>query len=90
MAWMAWTLPTALFFAGVGASLLLLTMWELHKPTVLRQGFLPIATTRGDRFFISLLCAAFIHLAWLGLVGEGVPFASLLALAWGGILMRWG
>ena len=27
---------------------------------------LRIATTRGDRLFITLLGAAFIHLAWLG------------------------
>ena len=27
---------------------------------------LRIPTTRGDRLFISLLGAAFIHLAWLG------------------------
>ena len=34
-----------------------------------RVGVLRIATTRGDRLFISLLGAAFIHLAWLGLFG---------------------
>ena len=32
-----------------------------------RRGFLPMATTRGDRLFIGLLGAAYIHLAWLGL-----------------------
>jgi predicted small integral membrane protein len=31
-----------------------------------RVGILGIATTRGDRLFISLLGSAFIHLAWLG------------------------
>lgn len=90
MAWMAWTLPTALFFSGIGLALVILTIWELRHPTVARRGFLPIDTTRGDRFFISLLCAAFIHLAWLGLVGEWVMVASLLALTCGVILMRWG
>lgn len=90
MGWMAWTLPTAMFFAGIGMALVILTMWELRNPTVVRRGFLPMKTTRGDRFFISLLSAAFIHLAWLGLIGDWVLMASLLALTWGAILMRWG
>ena len=55
-----------IFFIGIGMSLLLLTLAELKWPTVLAKGFLPLATTRGDRFFISLLSAAFIHLFWLG------------------------
>jgi predicted small integral membrane protein len=33
---------------------------------VLRKGFLPMATTRGDRLFIGLLLAAYINLAWVG------------------------
>ncbi len=90
MSWMAWTLPTALFFGAIGFSLMLLTLWELRAPTVLRRGFLPIATTRGDRFFISLLSAAFIHLAWLGLVGTPLYPATLMALVAALVLMRWG
>ena len=34
-------------------------------PTIERRGFLPMATTRGDRLFIGLLGAAWIHLGWL-------------------------
>ncbi len=30
------------------------------------KGFLPISTTRGDRFFIGLLSAAYIHLVVVG------------------------
>ena len=65
---------------------------ELWKPTHLGKGFLPIATTRGDRFFISLLSAAFIHLIWLASLGLEGPLwpASLLAVTWAGVLMRWG
>jgi hypothetical protein len=32
-----------------------MTVWEIKSPTTLRKGFLPIATTRGDRLFIGLL-----------------------------------
>ena len=42
-----------------------MTAWELAQPTVERRGFLPMATTRGDRLFIGLLGAAWIHLGWL-------------------------
>ncbi len=90
MSWMAWTLPTALFFSAIAASLVTMTLIELRWPTVKRRGFLPMATTRGDRFFISLLSAAFIHLLWMLLVGGGLLWATVLAVFWGVALMRWG
>ena len=90
MTWMAWTLPTALFFAGIGVSLVILTLCELRWPTQVRRGFLPIQTTRGDRFFISLLLAAFVHLLWLGTIGVYLPVASGIAVFLAVLLMRWG
>ncbi|HSG90051.1 MAG TPA: DUF2160 domain-containing protein [Pseudomonadales bacterium] len=90
LAWMAWTLPTGLFFAFIGTALVAMTVWEYASPTVRRRGFLPMATTRGDRFFIGLLSSAFVHLAWLGLVGAPVWIATLLCLAWLAVLLRWG
>ncbi len=65
--WMVWTTPTAVFFICVGLLLAGMTIWEIRSPTVLRKGFLPMATTRGDRLFIGLLVAAYINLAYLGL-----------------------
>jgi predicted small integral membrane protein len=44
-----------------------MTLWEIKSPTALRKGFLPIATTRGDRLFIGLLAVAYINLVFLGL-----------------------
>ena len=44
-----------------------MTIWEVKSPSVMRKGFLPIATTRGDRLFIGLLSAAFLNLAFVGL-----------------------
>lgn len=90
MSWMAWTTPTMVFFVGIGGSLLLLTLAELKWPTVLAKGFLPLATTRGDRFFISLLCAAFIHLFWLALIPGDVLLGSSIALVWAGLVMTKG
>jgi predicted small integral membrane protein len=79
-----------IFFVGIGVSLLLLTMVELKWPTVLAKGFLPLATTRGDRFFISLLSAAFIHLFWLALNPGDVLLGSAIALVWAGLVMSKG
>lgn len=65
--WMVWTLPTAVFFIVIGLMLAGMTIWELVSPTQLRKGFLPIATTRGDRLFIGLLAAAYLNLVYLWL-----------------------
>ena len=65
--WMVWTLPTAVFFICIGLMLAGMTVLELKYPTTLRKGFLPMATTRGDRLFIGLLVAAYINLGFLGL-----------------------
>jgi predicted small integral membrane protein len=88
--WMAWTLPTVVFFVAVAAALLALTWLELRHPTRLRRGWLPIATTRGDRFFISLLVAAFVHVSWLALTDAPVSWASGVSVILGAGLMRWG
>ena len=79
MSWMAWTLPTALFFAGIAVLLAGMTLAELRWPCVERKGFLPIATTRGDRLFIGLLTAAYINLVWVGLGEKMVQWFSLEA-----------
>ena len=56
--WMAWTTPVAVFFTCIVCMLIGMTVWEIKCPTTERKGFLPIATTRGDRLFIGLLTAA--------------------------------
>jgi predicted small integral membrane protein len=65
--WMAWTTPVAVFFTCIVLMLAGMTVWEIKSPTPLRRGWLPIATTRGDRLFIGLMAAAWINLAWVGL-----------------------
>ena len=90
MSWMAWTLPTATFFGAIIASLLAMTLFELWRPTVRRKGWLPMATTRGDRFFISLLGSAFIHILWLALTDVHIVAASLLSLVYAVLVMNRG
>ncbi len=90
MDWMAWTLPTALFFAAIGLLVGSMTLWELRSPCSERRGFLPIATTRGDRLFIGLLGSAYLHLLVVGVTDWSVWIASLLSLLWLFAVMRWG
>ena len=67
-AWMGWTLPTGLFFGFIALALVTLgVLTKLAPSNEPRIGVLGVATQRGDRFFLSLLGAAFIHLAWIGL-----------------------
>jgi predicted small integral membrane protein len=99
--WMAWTLPVAVFFGCIVLMLIGMTVWEIRSPTVMRKGFLPIATTRGDRLFIGLLCAAYVNLlfvafsermvGWLRLDDEpSVWIGAAISLALLVLIMRKG
>ena len=89
-AWMAWTPATAAFFAAIAALLCAMAVWERLSPGgAPRVGLLRIETTRGDRLFISLLGAAFIHLAWLGLTDLSLWFGTAISLAWAVAVFRW-
>lgn len=90
MSWMAWTLPTAVFFIAMGLLLVAMTTIELRWPGAERRGFLPIATTRGDRLFIGLLGSAYLHLVIVGATDWSIWVASALALVWLAVVMRWG
>ncbi len=76
-AWMAWTLPVAVFFICIVLMLAGMTVWEIKSPTVMRKGFLPIATTRGDRLFIGLLSAAYVNLAFVALSERMIAWFGL-------------
>jgi predicted small integral membrane protein len=75
--WMAWTPPVAVFFTCIALMLAAMTVWEIKSPTVLRKGFLPIATTRGDRLFIGLLCAAYANLVFVALSEKMITWFGL-------------
>ena len=87
IAWMAWTLPTAIFFVMLSLTLGVMTWLAVAYPEAERVGILRIPTTRGDRLFISLVLTAVIHLLWIGFVGtdtiatipigEGIELSSL-------------
>ncbi|MEJ2175115.1 MAG: DUF2160 domain-containing protein [bacterium] len=82
LSWMAWTWQTAVFFVVIALLLAAMSVWEWRSPGgAPRRGILGFRTTRGDRLFISLLCAAYIHLIWLAAAGPplwGAGAASLI------------
>ncbi|SES33993.1 Predicted small integral membrane protein [Tranquillimonas rosea] len=89
MAWMAWTWPTAAFFAFIAACLIVFTVLGLRRPETPRTGVLGIETTRGDRLFITLLGSAYINLAWLGLVSAPQWGALIVCLIFAAAVFRW-
>jgi len=89
-AWMAWTLPTALFFGTILIILIGMGVWEYASPGgAPRVGILGFETTRGDRLFISLLGSAFINIAWLGLTSLNLWWALVLSLVYTVLVFRY-
>jgi predicted small integral membrane protein len=90
LSWMAWTPHTAVFFVAIFLALAGMTAWEALQPAIPRKGFLPLVTTRGDRFFLGLLSGAWVQLAWLGLTDFSLWYSLTAMLVWMVVLLRWG
>jgi predicted small integral membrane protein len=90
LSWMAWTLPTAIFFAAIALLLVIYSVLGVSRPSVARKGFLPIETTRGDRLFIGLLGAAYLNLLWAGLTDVSQWMAVVLWVPFLLVVGRWG
>jgi predicted small integral membrane protein len=89
LGWMAWTWQTAVFFICIGLLLVAMMVWEWCSPGGgPRRGVLRIVTTRGDRLFISLLSAGYIHLLWLAVLGTPLWGASAVSLVLALLIFR--
>ncbi len=88
--WMAWTLPTAIFFAVIVLMLVGMTVWQIRSPSVPRRGFLPMETTRGDRLFLALMGAALIHLGWVAFSQELLWVPLALSAVFLIVMLRYG
>jgi predicted small integral membrane protein len=80
LAWMAWTWQTALFFGGIALCLVILMILAVARPETPRKGILGFATTRGDRFFVSLILTAFIFLFFIKTGGDNPLYPTAAAL----------
>jgi predicted small integral membrane protein len=89
LSWMAWTWQTAAFFGVIALLLLIMAIWEWRVPGgAPRRGVLGLRTTRGDRLFISLLSAGYLHLLWLALVPAPVWGATIAAVVLALLIFR--
>ena len=81
LGWMAWTWQTAVFFVAIAGALVAMMGWEFARPGGgPRHGVLGLDTTRGDRLFIALLAAAYVHLGWLAFATGPLWYASIIAV----------
>jgi predicted small integral membrane protein len=88
LAWMAWTPQTGVFFAVIALSLVVLTLLAIYRPEVPRKGILGFPTTRGDRFFVSLLGSAFIMILWIRLGGGELWYALAICIPFAVAMFR--
>jgi predicted small integral membrane protein len=88
LAWMAWTPQTAIFFAFIAVSLVILTLLAIYRPETPRKGILGFPTTRGDRFFVSLLGSAFIFILWMRLGGGELWYALAICIPFAVAMFR--
>jgi predicted small integral membrane protein len=88
LAWMAWTRETAAFFALIVLALIVLTLLAVFRPETPRTGILRFPTTRGDRFFVTLLGSAFIFIFWMRLGGGALWYPLAISIAYGIAMFR--
>jgi predicted small integral membrane protein len=88
---MYWSLPSALFLLFIIVSIVSIGICDIIKPDIIRKGFLPIKTSRGDRLFIGIISTIGIHLLWLAFIGNVFIIGALiLSLLWFFIEAIWG
>jgi predicted small integral membrane protein len=88
LAWMAWTWQTAIFFGFIALALVVLTVLAIFRPQAPRQGILGFPTQRGDRFFVSLIGAAFIFILWMRFDGGALYYPLALSVLFGAAMFK--
>ena len=86
--WMAWTWATAGFFSFIGAMLIILTLLAIYRPETPRVGILRFPTTRGDRFFVTMIGSAFIFVFWIRFGGGALWYPLAASIIYGIAMFR--
>jgi predicted small integral membrane protein len=68
--WMHWTWQSGLAFILLAGLLIGLAILDQFRPGYSRKGFLPMATTRGDRVFLSIVTLVALLLLQLKFLPE--------------------
>ena len=91
IAWMHWNLASILGFACLFGLIAVMNIWHVVSPGYARKGFLPMATTRGERVFLSLLMFFAVGLLWIALLpGVSILWSLPISGALIFIVTRWG
>ena len=90
LAWMEWTVPTAIFCGSIILIVIAMTVWQTVSPSLERRGFLPIPTTPGDRLFIGILTSVYIFFAWISLISLSLWLLLAFVICWILVVMIWG
>jgi predicted small integral membrane protein len=89
--WMYWTWKSALGFSLLASLLIGLAVLDHFSPGYSRKGLLPMATSRGDRVFLSIVGFVTYLLIWLKFFPDASSiWLFLFSGATACILMRWG
>ena len=86
--WMAWTWATAGFFAFIICMLVILTLLAIYRPETPRTGILRFPTTRGDRFFVTMIGSAFIFVFWIRFGGGALWYPLAASIIYGIAMFR--
>ncbi len=81
--WMAWTWQTAVFFGFVGFMLIVLTVLAIFRPETPRVGILRFPTTRGDRFFVTMIGSGYIFIFWMRFSGGPLWYPLAISVLYG-------
>jgi predicted small integral membrane protein len=88
LVWMAWTWETAVFFCFVATMLIILTILAIYRPETPRVGILRFPTTRGDRFFVTMVGSAFIFIFWMRFGGGALWYPLGVSVLFGIAMFR--
>lgn len=69
--------------------IVLINILDVIYPNHFRKGFLPISTTRGERFFIALLCSVSFWFLWFKFCDLPVAFSYIFVIPMDFIIMKW-
>jgi predicted small integral membrane protein len=89
--WMHWTVPSAIGIFGIFAMIIGLNVLDKYNPGYARKGFLPMATTRGDRVFVCIISTILIWIFWMRFLPEvNLLLSLLIAAPLVFVIMKWG
>ncbi|MFX0145662.1 MAG: DUF2160 family membrane protein, partial [Candidatus Hodarchaeota archaeon] len=81
---------TIILFGIMFSCIALMYIFDRTKRSNPHKGFLPISTTRGDRFFLGIMFIVTIGLFWLRFIPTPILYAAVPALIAFIVVQIWG